>query len=207
MNWKRILKHAPAFLIVVVSMIFSLVYTWLWIITFILVIIWFIYILLESRLTLIERIKPVIELLGKLSLIDSDSNRFISDVVQHPPKHLFPSPCWKKYFELKQRDVNKKFNEFNNKINTYRLLCISSFSIGKEFAELVGDTKILYEIFSDMQKCEGFNAPDCEIVRESYGTFIYALNDVWIKCPDIKNAVSKELLSPPLLPGRVIYGI
>lgn len=207
MNWRRILKHAPAFLIVVVSMIFSLVYTWLWIITFILVVIWFIYILLESRLKLIERIKPVMKLLGNLSLKDSDSNRFISEVVQHPPKHLFPSPCWEKYFESKQRDVNKKFNEFNNKINTYHLLYMNSASIVKEFTELVGDTKTLYEIFPDMLKWEGFNVPDCEIVRESYDIFIYALKDLWIKCPDIKNSVSENLLSPPVLPSRIYYGI
>ncbi|MFZ3059881.1 MAG: hypothetical protein WA102_09115 [Candidatus Methanoperedens sp.] len=163
---------------------------------------------LERNLSLIKRYDLLMKPLGELSRMNSNGNRIfleVKEVIKDPPKNVNLSLCCEKYSELKlkQRDVNRKFNELNEKLDKlisipYRLYWTDTVLIEKEFAELFSDTKTLHEDFIATMNCGNISEYlfDCDVLIAAYKDFFSALN-AFI---EIKNKIPKDILSPPPLP-------
>lgn len=166
---------------------------------------------IESDIQLINKYTSLMNLLGKLSCIESISNKKISDVINHnyplqEPNSLF---WWKEFIGQKQRDVNRKFDELNNILNKlflipYRLFWWENIIplIKKDFVVLLGDTRILYNALNEMANCKNISPYDFKVdfsvIMTEYNDFILALNESQNK--EIKDTIPKRMLLPFELP-------
>jgi hypothetical protein len=104
----------------------------------------------------VEQISILIKQYGLLmNILEKLKGTLILELLERPPKHLEYSSYWKDYFELKQREVDRKFNELNSKLYEWkgeklcRLLFVDIDWIEREFIKVLRDINTLNEDFKE----------------------------------------------------------
>src|SRR5659263_54492 len=137
--------------------------------------------------------------------IEEHTGTLVLKLLEHPPKHLEYFLYWKQYFEIKQREVTRKFNQLNEKLFTginnsrYCLINVNLTLIETEFIEIFRNIDILNKDFKDMILCE--NIPEYKYswidIENKYKKAIVSLDKS--EFSEIMDTVKDFLVFPHIL--------
>lgn len=162
--------------------------------------------LIDYDINLIKEYTLLMEPLGKLSSVNSDTNKIILKVITDP-KNVSNFHCWQRYYELKSENVDRTFNKFNTELSKvlsirYYLFWLLFYDpvplIRDKFFEVVFDTEILYIDFIEMLIREKIptNEFDYDLINDTYKQFITALEKSRDNFIEIKKDIPDKFLSP-----------